>query len=74
MITSFGFEENAVDECIYHKFSGRKFIFLVLYVNDILLASSDISLLHEIKRFLLNNFEMKDPGNASFVRNTDTWI
>ena len=56
-----------VEDCVYHKFSGSKFIFLILYVDDILLASSDIGLLHETKKFLSNNFEMKDLGNASFV-------
>ena len=67
MIISFGFKENTIDKCIYHKISGSKFILLVLYVNDILLLSSDICLLHETKRFLSNNFEMKDLGNASFM-------
>ncbi|RDX85463.1 hypothetical protein CR513_33349, partial [Mucuna pruriens] len=46
---------------------GSKYIFLVLYVDDILLASSDTDLLHETKRFMMNNFEMKDLGEASFV-------
>ncbi|RDX91452.1 hypothetical protein CR513_26568, partial [Mucuna pruriens] len=46
---------------------GVKYIFLVLCVDDILLASSDTSLLHETKRFLTKNFEMKDLGEASFV-------
>ena len=67
VIISFGFEVNPVDDCVYHKFSGSKFIFLVLYVDDILLASSDIGLLHDTKRFLAKNFEMKDLGVASFV-------
>ncbi|RDX68205.1 hypothetical protein CR513_52825, partial [Mucuna pruriens] len=67
VITSYGFEANVVDDCVYHKFSGSKYIFLVLYVNDILLASSDTGLLHETKRFLTKNFEMKDLGEASFV-------
>ena len=58
---------NAVDDCVYHKFSGSKFIFLILYVDDILLASSDIGLLHATKKFLTENFEMKDLGDASFV-------
>ena len=62
-----GFEENSVDGCIYHKFNGSKCIFLVLYVDDILLASNDIGLLHETKRFLSNKFEMKDLRDASFV-------
>ena len=49
MITSFDFKENIIDQCIYLKFSGSKFIILVLYVDDILLASSDVELLHETK-------------------------
>jgi hypothetical protein len=49
VITSFGFIENLVDQCIYLKISGSKVIFLVLYVDDILLASNDLGLLHETK-------------------------
>ena len=67
MITSFGFKENTIDQCIYLKFNGSKFIILVLYVDDILLASSDVGLLHETKRFLSSKFDMKDLGDASFV-------
>jgi hypothetical protein len=44
-----------------------EFIFLILYVDDILLASSDVSLLLETKRFLSSNFDMKDLGEALFV-------
>ncbi|KZV52170.1 hypothetical protein F511_07125 [Dorcoceras hygrometricum] len=59
IILSFGFEENLIDHCVYHKFSGSKHIFLVLYVDDILLATNDIGLLHQTKNFLSRNFEMK---------------
>ena len=34
-----------VDGCVDHKFSGSKHIFLVLYVDDVLLATNDIGLL-----------------------------
>ena len=74
MIISFGFEMNLVDDCIYHKFCGSKYIFLVLYVDDILLASNDIGLLHETKRFLTKNFEMKDLSDAFFVLGIYTGI
>ena len=67
VIMSFGFEMNMVDDCIYHKFSGSKHIYLVLYVDDILLATNDIRMLHETKRFLSKKFEIKDLGDASFV-------
>ena len=38
----YGFKENIVDHCIYLKISGSKIICLVLYVDDILLASNDL--------------------------------
>ncbi|CAL9135764.1 unnamed protein product, partial [Musa textilis] len=66
-ITSFGFKENVVDQCIYLKISGSKFIILVLYVDDILLASSDLGLLHETKIFLNKNFKMVDMNEAAYV-------
>lgn len=66
-ILSYGFVENTVDRCIYMKVSGRKFIILVLYVDDILLAANDFALLHDVKKFLSNKLEMKDMGEASYV-------
>ena len=67
IISSMGFVENKVDQCIYLKVSGSHFIILVLYVDDILLASSDINLLHETKSMLSKSFDMKDLGDASYV-------
>ena len=67
VVTSMGFKENKVDHCIYLKHSGSKFIFLVLYVDDILLASNDLDMLHETKHMLMRSFGIKDPGEASFV-------
>ena len=67
IISSFGYVINPADECIYHKFSVSKYIFLVLYVDDILLDTNDINLLSDTKTFLSSNFEMKDLGNASYV-------
>ncbi|KAL6327955.1 hypothetical protein AAG906_031299 [Vitis piasezkii] len=66
-ITYFGFKENIVDKCIYLKVSGSKFIFLILYVDDILLASSDLGLLRETKEYLSKNFHMVDMGEANYV-------
>jgi hypothetical protein len=66
-IQSFGFKENEEDNYIYVKFRSEKFIFLILYVDGILLTSSDVSLLLETKRFLFSNFDMKNLSEASFV-------
>jgi hypothetical protein len=67
IIRKFGFKENEEDNCIYAKFKNEKFIFIVLYVDDILLASCDVHLLLEIKSFLSSQFDMKDFGEASYV-------
>ena len=62
-----GFKENEEDNCIYAKFRNGRYIFLVLYVDEILLASSDMDLLLETKKFLSSSFDMKDMGEASYV-------
>ncbi|RVW21903.1 Retrovirus-related Pol polyprotein from transposon TNT 1-94 [Vitis vinifera] len=46
---------------------GSSYIFLVLYVDDILLASNDPDLLIETKHMLSTHFDMKDLGEASYV-------
>ena len=56
-----------MDQCIYQKVNGSKICFLMLYVDDILLATNDKSLLYEVKHFILNNFDMQDMGEASYV-------
>ena len=49
------------------KVSGSKYIFFVLYVDDILLAVNDTDLLVETKQLLFSNFDIKDLGEASYV-------
>ena len=49
------------------KVSVSSFIFLVLYVDDIFLATNDTDLLAETKQLLCNHFDMKDLCESSFV-------
>ena len=56
-----------MDQCIYQKVSGSKIYFLILYVDDILLATNYKGLLHEVKQFLSKKFDMKDMGDATYV-------
>ena len=67
IIVSFEFKEYTIDRCIYLKVSESKIIFLSLYVDDILLPINDLGLLHETKKFISSNFEMKDMGETSYV-------
>ena len=66
-ILSYGFVENTVNKCIYMKVSGSRFVIMVLYVDDILLAANDKGMLRDVKEFLSKNFEMKDMGETSYV-------
>jgi Reverse transcriptase (RNA-dependent DNA polymerase) len=56
-----------MDKYIYHKFSGSKFIFVVLYIDDILFASNDKNMMRETKKFIFKNFDMKDLDETSHV-------
>jgi Reverse transcriptase (RNA-dependent DNA polymerase) len=67
VIAEFEFKKNTIDQCIYLKVSGSKFIILVLYIDDILLASSDLDMLFETKYFLSKKFDMKDLSETSYV-------
>ena len=49
------------------KVSGRTYIFLALYVDDIFLATNAIDLLVETKQILLSHFDMKNLREASYV-------
>ena len=66
VISSFIFEENVMDQCIYQKVNGSKFCFLVLYVDDILLVANDKGMLYKVKKFLSKNFDMKDMSETSY--------
>ena len=61
------FVQNPDDVCVYIKKVGDKVIFFVLYVDDILLAGNDVSLLMKIKHWLFHNFEIKDLEEASYI-------
>ena len=42
-------------------------IFLVLYVDDILLIGKNIEMLSSVKAWLFKQFEMKDLGEATYI-------
>ena len=48
-------------------------MFLVLYVDDILLIGNDILLLNEVKASLRKSFSMKDLGEAAYILDIDIY-
>ena len=49
------------------KVSGNKYIFLVLYVDDILLIANDTDLLIKTKQLLFSHFYMNGLGETFYV-------
>jgi hypothetical protein len=56
--------------CVYKNISGSTIVFLVLYVDDILLIGDDIPMLEVIKSSLRKSFSMKDLGEAAYILST----
>ncbi|KAL0448478.1 UNVERIFIED_CONTAM: Retrovirus-related Pol polyprotein from transposon RE2 [Sesamum latifolium] len=49
VIKSYDFVMNEFDPCIYKKVSGSSVVFLVLYVDDILLTGNEVKMLGDTK-------------------------
>ena len=66
-VKEFDFIKNEDEPCVYKRVSGSTIIFLVLYVDDILLIGNDIPALQNVKTWLGNCFSMKDSSEATYI-------
>jgi hypothetical protein len=67
LVKEFGFMKNVEESYVYKKVSGSTVVFLVLYVDDILLIENDIPIMEAIKSSLRKSFSMKDLGEATYI-------
>jgi hypothetical protein len=67
VVKGFGFIKNVEESCVYKKVSGSTVVFLVLYVDDILLIGNDIPMMEAIKSSLRKSFSMKDLEEAAYI-------
>ena len=56
---SLDFIECKMDKCVYVKQIGRRFAFLVLYVDDVMLVSNEAQFLQDAKNFLDKRLDIK---------------
>ena len=62
------FTKSNYDSCIYFKYvTSDCLIYLLLYVDDILIAYKNLIEIHKIKQMLGSEFEMKDLGSAKKI-------
>ena len=72
-IKSFSFEQNLDEPYVYKRHRDKVVIFLVLYVDDILLNGNDLGVISSVKIWLSSQFDMKDLGEASYILGIKLW-
>ncbi|KAK1667307.1 hypothetical protein QYE76_055466 [Lolium multiflorum] len=68
-LTAEGFVVNEADKCVYYRHGGGEGVILCLYVDDILIFGTSLTVIKEVKEFLSHCFEMKDLGVADVILN-----
>ena len=66
------FTRSNVDPNLYFKVDRERPLILVLYVDDLFLAGVD-PLIHQCKRELASEFEMKDLGLMHYFLGLEVW-
>ncbi|KAJ9557005.1 hypothetical protein OSB04_011619 [Centaurea solstitialis] len=66
-VTNFGFRHNGADRCIYSKCTSNYTVVICLYVDDMLIISTDLEGISETKKYLSSNFKMKDLGEVDTI-------
>jgi len=66
-ILGLGFSRNKTDHCVYFKLVGDHFIYIALYVDDMLLIGNNKEIIKDVKIKLSSEFDMKDLGAANFI-------
>ena len=62
-----GYTRYHYDHCVYFQEFGDSFIYLLLHVDDMLIAFKDKSLISRLKSQHSNEFEMKDLGTTKKI-------
>jgi hypothetical protein len=62
-----GFTRSKEDHYVYFKLIGDHLIYLVLYVDDMLLIGNNKEIIQDVKTRLSSKFNMKDLGASNFI-------
>ena len=66
-ILKFGFRYNSADRCLYSKTTSAYKVLVCLYVDDMLIVSTDMVGVTETKDYLSSVFKMKDLGEVDTI-------
>ena len=66
-----GFEKSHVDHCLYKKKLTKHVVYILVWVDDLIIATHCIDDLNETKNLLRNRFKMTDMGVLKWVLGID---
>jgi len=66
-IRALSFTRSKPDHCVYFKLFGDRVIYLVLYVDNMLLVGNDKEIIQDLKTQLSSKFDMKYLGVANYI-------
>ena len=61
------FSSVEIDKCVYTKCTEKECVIIALYVDDMLIFGTSLSVVHSTKRVLASQFDMKDMGEAKVI-------
>ena len=56
-----------MDKYVYTKCTGKEYAIIAMYVDDMLIFGTSLSMVHSTKRFLASQFDMKDMGQVKVI-------
>lgn len=65
------FAQSPTDHCVYIRQVDKDIVMIIVWVDDLIIAASDESLLNETKQMLKDKFNMKDLGKLSYFLGID---
>jgi hypothetical protein len=66
-VLGLGFTRSKEDHCVYFELIGDHFIYLALYVDDMLLIGNNTKIIKDVKTQLSSKFDMKDLDASNFI-------
>ena len=66
-ILGLGFTRIKHDHCVYFKLIDDHLIYVVLYVDDMLMIGNNKEIIQDVKTQLSSKFDMKDLDDSNFI-------
>ena len=65
------FVQNSADTCVYTRESNNEKVILIIWVDDLIIAANNESVMKNVKRMLTERFKMKDMGKMQHFLGID---